>query len=87
VEKGIHKRSATKSEGLEEEESERSQQIQDSNSASYESDVDDVFNSDRDSEQSDEELGHAVAASSVPVPDDFLAMFDSDSAESDFDGF
>jgi hypothetical protein len=87
VEKGIHKRSATKSKGLEEEESERSQQIQDSNSASYESDVDDVFNSDRDSEQSDEELGHAVAASSVPVPDDFLAMFDSDSAESDFDGF
>ena len=69
-------------------ESKGSQQIQDSNSVSYdsESNVDDIFTSDADtSEQPDEELGHAVAAS--PVPDDFLAMFDSDSAESDFDGF
>lgn len=66
-------------------ESEGSQQIQDSNSVSYDSDVYDVFNSDTDSEQPDEELGYAVAAS--PVPDDFGPMFDSDSAESDFDRF
>ncbi len=66
-------------------ESKGSQHIQDSNSVSYETDVDDIFTGDADSEQPDEELGHAVAAS--PVPNDFLAMFDSDSAESDFDGF
>ena len=66
-------------------ESEGSQQIQDSNSDSYDSNVDDLFNSDTDSEQPDEELGHTVPAS--PVPDDLGAMFDSDSAESDFDGF